>query len=246
MGASNENKINSKRQTVALSAGAIHKPDKLLAKLESGSKLDFRLIGCLWSMAGLLFFLAYIPPRQDPTNYANSVGVFLADLVFFGAGILCVAIPFLLMRECKQYFLKQLLELPFERLKIELQAHPNWLAYFPNRTEEMVLIAFTADPDVIKYIKSATTSFWKRAVKAHPKVVCKLSSDGHASNESVCELWQMALKQDPSLLKFAPKRFGHLELEIYSMLVERDPALIHRVPTIPMQERIRRELGLVE
>lgn len=149
----------------------------------------------------------------------------------------------------KKVFAKTLAGLTFDQLKVELEAHPEWLKFLPDHTEEMALIAIAADPNVVKHTRHTrhrSESFWMDVLKINPAIVAKQFNGGNLTHEGVCRVWREILKADPQLfVREAPIRFHHLEYEIYFDLVSVDHSYIHRVPTIELQNRIRAELNIV-
>ncbi len=134
---------------------------------------------------------------------------------------------------------KDLNELPLENLRSVLSAHPEYLSYIQNPTQELCLIAIRSDASVIKDCHHRKQpEFQKKAILANANVfsiLIKNDLNFHQPTSHEIELMQFAIQSQPSLiLQLSPDKVrsihDNFKINLWSIAVEANWELLRLCP----------------
>lgn len=216
-------------------------------QMENRSKYFLPLSSIAGMIVSCILFLGTIFWDLWEVEFTNMIGTGMFCSICSGVILVGGLMHHFWVKNLRTKFQSKLANLPFDRLKVKLTAHPDWLEELPNHTEEMAVIAITSDPTVIGFTRCDSVTFWIQIAQIYPAIVARRFNkvSFRNMNQNTCQIWRELLKISPEIfLEHMPSRFPHLEYEIYFDLVRLDPNHIHRVPLLKLQERIRTELKL--
>lgn len=207
-------------------------------------------VGCvvLGICAGIQLGVQLISEKSLLVDKSRGEVMLEASSVMFVCGVLLRLVGWVIhsIWTEKSDFEKAMDNLSYEDRLGVLHHHPMYLKSLPHHTEEMAMVAIRSNSAVLRFTPHRHShAFLQQMVKLRPNLILQLFPHPPVkeNDHNRCKLWQIAIQQEPTLIRHAPRQFEYYEFEIYRLAATANPSVTHRIPTMELQSQIRAAIG---